>query len=60
MSNHSKTNPTTLSDQELTAITGGNAPVVVAFGLAAFKGFSVTGGAIVLGTGLYKAGQSLK
>ncbi|WP_369492358.1 class IIb bacteriocin, lactobin A/cerein 7B family [Streptococcus ruminantium] len=45
---------------ELMDTEGGIAPVIVAFGVAAFKGFSVTGGAIILGTSLYKAGQGLK
>ena len=50
----------TLTEEELTDVNGGIAPLVVAFGVAAFKGFSVTGGAIMLGVGLYKAGKSLK
>lgn len=58
--NHTNLYATSLSNQELTTITGGVAPVVVAFGVVAFKGFSVTGGAIIMGSGLYKAGQSFR
>lgn len=58
--NHTKIYTTDLSNQELATITGGIAPVALAFGVAAFKGFSVTGGTILMGAGLYKAGQSFK
>lgn len=49
------TNFVALSEQELMEMEGGIAPAVVAFGIAAFKGFSVTGGVIVLGTSLYNS-----
>ena len=49
-----------LTEEELMNVDGGIAPLVVAFGVAAFKGLSVTGGAIILGAGLYQVGKNLK
>ncbi|MDQ8759567.1 class IIb bacteriocin, lactobin A/cerein 7B family [Streptococcus ruminantium] len=53
-------NYVTLTEAELMDTEGGIDSVIAAFGVIAFKGFSVTGGAIILGTSLYKAGQGLK
>ncbi|BBA91714.1 class IIb bacteriocin, lactobin A/cerein 7B family [Streptococcus ruminantium] len=53
-------NYVTLTEAELGDTEGGIDSVIAAFGVIAFKSFSVTGGAIILGTSLYKAGQGLK
>ena len=40
-----------LTEEELMNVDGGIAPLVVAFGVAAFKGFSVTGKRLSLAGG---------
>lgn len=50
---------TTLLDPELMEMEG-IAPALVLFEIAAFKGFSVKGGAVILATGLYQAEKKSK
>ena len=58
-----------LTEEELMDVDGGIAPIIIGGvviswkligGVAALKGFSVTGGAIILGAGLYQVGKNLK